>query len=242
MSHPLGRPAAIAPAVAETLATGWLRAPRAAEATPLHAITAMAWRRRQAGSGSNLWELLAGQGPLMESWADLDAAFADVAHAVIGAVAANEYMPARYTADLDFAVAGSETDAADQALRRAGWSRRNDLVLRAPLTGSAWTAADGRAVDVITVPDAWGDELVADAMRNRRRGMPMATLPHLVALKLISGRSIDAGDLTRMLGHQDAVALEAVGAVARRVLAAEELADLERVIELGRLKFGPPPR
>lgn len=36
----------------------WLPVERPVEATPLHAITAMAWRRRAAGSGSDLWTLL----------------------------------------------------------------------------------------------------------------------------------------------------------------------------------------
>jgi len=37
----------------------WLSGERPLGATPLHAITAMAWRRRAAGSGSDLWALLA---------------------------------------------------------------------------------------------------------------------------------------------------------------------------------------
>jgi hypothetical protein len=36
----------------------WLSRPRLVERTPLHAITAIAWRRRAAGSGSDLWALL----------------------------------------------------------------------------------------------------------------------------------------------------------------------------------------
>jgi len=36
----------------------WLPGPRPLERTPLHAITAIAWRRRAAGSGSDLWALL----------------------------------------------------------------------------------------------------------------------------------------------------------------------------------------
>lgn len=37
----------------------WLPRPRPVEPTPLHAITAMAWRRRAPGSGSDLGALLA---------------------------------------------------------------------------------------------------------------------------------------------------------------------------------------
>ena len=38
----------------------WLSRPRPLEATPLHTITAIAWRRRAGGSGSDLWGLLGG--------------------------------------------------------------------------------------------------------------------------------------------------------------------------------------
>jgi hypothetical protein len=36
----------------------WQCRPRPEVATPLHMITAMAWRRRAPGSGSDLWRLL----------------------------------------------------------------------------------------------------------------------------------------------------------------------------------------
>jgi len=36
----------------------WLSRLRPVEPTPLHAITAIAWRRRAAGAGSDLWALL----------------------------------------------------------------------------------------------------------------------------------------------------------------------------------------
>jgi hypothetical protein len=36
----------------------WRREPRPEAVTPLHVITAMAWRRRAPGSGSDLWRLL----------------------------------------------------------------------------------------------------------------------------------------------------------------------------------------
>lgn len=36
----------------------WRCEPRPEVVTPLHVITAMAWRRRAAGSGSDLWSLL----------------------------------------------------------------------------------------------------------------------------------------------------------------------------------------
>ncbi|MGD1052975.1 MAG: hypothetical protein ABR950_04015 [Candidatus Dormibacteria bacterium] len=170
-----------------------------------------------------------------------DQSFGSVPRAVIGAVAANRFMPPRQTSDLDFAVSDRDEAEAVAALEAAGWRRVRPLVLRPPLGGSAWRAADGAPVDVLTVPGVWGRELVGTAMANREGGPPFATLPHLVLLKMIAGRIVDGGDLARMLGHQDALTQEAVRMVARRVLGPEELADLERLIELGRLEYGVRP-
>jgi integrase len=78
-------------------------------------------------------------------------------------------------------------------------------------------------------------------MANREGGPPFATLPHLVLLKMIAGRTVDGGDVARMLGHQDVLTREAVRMVARRVLGPEELADLDKLIELGRLEYGAHP-
>jgi hypothetical protein len=177
----------------------------------------------------------------MGSLEELDASFRSVPRAVIGAVAANRFMPPRHTGDIDFAISERDETEAVAVLQEAGWRRHRPLALRPPLTGFAWQTADGSWVDVITVPGGWGQELVDSAMANRARGLPIAALPQLVILKMIAGRSIDAGDISRMLGHQDAITLEAVRAVARRVLGAEELSDLDQLIELGQLEYRPRP-
>lgn len=161
--------------------------------------------------------------------------------AVIGAVAANRFMPPRHTGDIDFAISDRDEKDAGTALLAAGWRRGPQLALRPPLRGFAWQTPDGAPVDVITVPGLWGRELVDTAMANRAGGLPVATLPDLVLLKMIAGRTIDAGDIARMLGHQDALTLEAVRLAARRVLGPDELADLDQLIELGRLEYGPRP-
>ena len=172
---------------------------------------------------------------------EFDAAFGSVPHAIIGAVAANRFMPPRQTMDIDFAIAQRDVDVASETLRAAGWHSQHDRVVRPPLAGVAWQSADDRPVDVIIVPGRWGEALVDSAMANRADGLPMASLPHLVILKMIAGRTTDAGDIARMLGHQDAITIEAVRTVARRVLQEPELADLDQLIELGRLEYGPPP-
>ncbi len=172
---------------------------------------------------------------------EIDAAFGSVPHAIIGAVAANQFMPARQTMDIDFAIAQRDVDLATEALHAAGWRLQHELVVRPPLAGVTWQSADDQPVDIIIVPGRWGEALVDSAMANRAGSVPMASLPHLVILKMIAGRATDAGDIARMLGHQDALTLEAVRTLARRVLQESELADLDQLIELGRLEYGPPP-
>ena len=171
---------------------------------------------------------------------EIDAAFGSVPHAIIGAVAANRFMPARQTMDIDFAIAQRDVAVASETLLAAGWHMQHDLVVRPPLAGVAWQSADDQPIDVIIVPGRWGEALVDSAMTNRADGLPMASLPHLVILKMIAGRTTDAGDVARMLGHQDALTLEAVRTVARRVLQEPELADLDQLIELGRLEYLGP--
>jgi hypothetical protein len=218
----------------------WLSQPRPWASTPLHTITAIAWRRRAAGSGSDLWALLE-ERIVMDDLAELDSSFGSVPRAVVGAVAANRFMPPRQTGDVDFAICDRDEAAAGAALEAAGWHRMRRLLVRPPMSGIAWQAASGAPVDVLTVPGVWGRELVETAMANREGGPPFATLPHLVVLKMIAGRTVDGGDVARMLGHQDALTLEAVRLVARRVLGPEELADLDQLIELGRLEYGARP-
>jgi hypothetical protein len=178
---------------------------------------------------------------MIGAWAQWKEAFGVVPHAVIGAVAANQFMPPRQTGDVDFAVASRDVDAATASLRAAGWQRLNPLVLRPPLTGFAWLTDDGGAVEVLTVPDRWGEQLVAGATANIEEGLSMAPLPHLVTLKMIAGRTIDGGDISRMLGHQDELTLQAVRVTARKVLGPEEMADLDQLIELGKLEYGSRP-
>ena len=178
----------------------------------------------------------------MGDLSELDAGFGSVPRAVVGAVAANRFMPPRQTGDVDFAICDRDEAAAGGALKAAGWHPLRPLLLRPPMSGLAWEAADGASVDVLTVPGVWGRELVETAMANRESGPPFATLPHLVLLKMIAGRTVDGGDIARMLGHQDALTLEAVRLVARRVLGPEELSDLDQLIELGRLEYGARPQ
>lgn len=172
---------------------------------------------------------------------DFTSAFGDAGFAVIGAVAANQYMPSRSTADIDFAIAQDNETLVTNRLRQAGWTRGRALQLRPPLTGWSWTTDGHIQVDIISVPGGWGKDLVEKAAQNVLDGLPTVTLPHLVVLKLFAGRMADGGDISRMLGHQEEPMLELVRLLARRLLQdPQDLEDLEQLIELGRLEYGRP--
>ena len=69
--------------------------------------------------------------------------------------------------------------------------------------------------------------------------MPVAALPWLAYLKLEAGRLQDTADLGRMLGHQDDATIARVRRRVRQMGTAQDLADLDQIIELGRLEYNP---
>jgi hypothetical protein len=168
----------------------------------------------------------------MDWWKSAERALSDVPHAIAGAVAANAYMPARQTRDLDIAVAAGGLARADAALNAAGWSRVGDLSL---VIGASYGRA-GNDIDVLELPEEWGAAAVAEAQTNIHNGMATLTLPYLVLMKLEASRVSDVADITRMLGGADESSLEAVRNVVRRYGRADDADDLEQVIRLGKLE------
>ena len=174
----------------------------------------------------------------MDWWTEALASLGGVRHAVAGAVAANTYMPPRHTADIDVAMCLPDLPGAEEALRKAGWTRQGTLRLGGGLRRGAWVRA-GRELDLLGLPGRWGEEAITAAQGNVVDGRPTLTLAHLVVAKLIAGRAVDVADLSRMLGAADEEALAAVrGAVTRHLPDARD--DLEQLIVLGKLEYEPP--
>lgn len=218
------------------------RLPAPDRPTALRIVTRRAYRRRAPGSGSALWELLDARDPSRSGeLIRLAAAFGGVECALIGAVACNQYMPARQTADVDVVIRERDAGAATRALLRAGWAVAEVLQMRAPFRGQAWRAPDIGSVDVVVIPGPLGDALVDTAQRNCADGVPTATLPYLVVLKQFAGRAQDAADISRMLGHQDTATTEALVQVASRFLHGDDIDDIRQLIELGRREFQRRP-
>ena len=193
-------------------------------------IIDMARRRQRPGTGSLLRALM--EDNPVTRWPDLREVLAPLPWGVIGAVATRLYMPERATHDLDIMVMTSDLREAESRLAQAGWQREGELTVG----GSSWRLPEGARLDVLACDEPWCPEALAEAESNRdQQGLPVLPLPYLVLTKLRSSRTIDLGDLPRMLGLADEVALDRVRAVVRKY-SPEDAEDLESLIELGKLE------
>jgi len=92
-------------------------------------------------------------------------------------------------------------------------------------------------VDVIELHQPWAEEALEQAQHNfRPPGLPVLPLAYLVLMKFQAGRTIDIGDVTRILGQASPAQLEEVRHIFRRY-ETEGLTDLESLITLGRLEL-----
>ena len=201
-------------------------------ATVRRELIRLAMRRQRAGSGSMLSFLLERTCETM--WPDVSIILEGTQWAVVGAVATRLYMPERATLDLDVAVLATDNAGVRRRLAEAGWQFSGEL----SIGGSTWTSSDGSVVDVLELTQPWASEALEQAARNRDgQGLPVLPLPYLVLMKFDASRVQDIADITRMLGLASQSDLEAV----RRLFArrsAEDQADLEALIQLGKLETG----
>ncbi len=201
-------------------------------ATVRRELIRLAMRRQRAGSGSMLSFLLERTCETM--WPDVSIILEGTQWAVVGAVATRLYMPERATLDLDVAVLATDNAGVRRRLAEAGWQFSGEL----SIGGSTWTSSDGSVVDVLELTQPWAAEALEQAARNRDgQGLPVLPLPYLVLMKFDASRVQDIADITRMLGLASQSDLEAV----RRLFArrsAEDQADLEALIQLGKLETG----
>lgn len=206
-------------------------------------LLSLSARRQRPGSGSMLHELMGARRPSVNWWRQAveTLSTAGVKVATAGGVAANAYMPPRFTADLDLALRIGDLDRAGQSLRAAGWQFLGPLELYEDLRGTAWKSPAGHELDLIGLPGEWGRTAIEEAQANVVGGLPTLTLAHLVNLKLISSRPQDMSDISRMLGAASDAALARVRAIAGRIRPFD-LEDLEQMIVAGKLEFGGESR
>ncbi len=169
----------------------------------------------------------------MLQWPDLTGVLSPVLWAVVGAAATRLYMPERFTRDLDIVVGVKDIEQTYRKLHAAGYTRVGTL----SIGGSRWETADGAQIDVIEGRDPWWPAALYEAQSNRDdQGLPVLPLAYLTLMKFNASRTIDLGDITRMLGLADEAALEQVRSVFRQY-APEGMDDLESLIVLGKLEM-----
>lgn len=168
---------------------------------------------------------------------DLNSLLPGVRYVVVGGTATSLYMPARTTKDMDILVAAADAPCVEDALHRAGATALGPLTVDNPLRieGDSWRLPDGSDLVVLRSAQSWVGEALEHPNRDAA-GLPIVALPYLVLMKLASGRGVDMGDPSRMLGGADEATLAEVRRVVRRYLP-DAVDDMESLIELGRLEF-----
>ena len=154
---------------------------------------------------------------------------------LVGATATALYMPERLSQDVDILVLASDAAHLHRELIAAGCTQVGTLTIG----GTSWQTPGGR-LDVIESNEAWA----RDAIRAPNRcptGLPVISLPYLVLMKLQASRSIDIGDVTRMLGLADENAREQIRDVVRAFYP-EAIEDVESMIVVGGLELQTPER
>jgi hypothetical protein len=151
-------------------------------------------------------------------------------------------MPERTTADIDVLVEPENFDRAIAQFVETGYTLRRQALefadTRLGLIGQRVVA--DRPVDVLSSTQSWIHDAVA-SVRWENETLPIVDLPYLVALKLDASRSVDQGDLSRMLGFASPEDLDRVRSIVRRLLPSD-IDDLEQYILLGRYEVGNEQR
>jgi len=170
--------------------------------------------------------------------AELAEAFGGIDPVLIGAQAANRYMPSRATLDIDFAVGAEDAGLVEVALRDHGWTLSGRLAMTG-MTGTGWVTGAREQVDVAYLPPPWGHEAMTTAREDPMLGVRVVSLPFLVLMKLLAARSKDTGDVEELLINKGRRQLEAVRLAVRRYGRPDDLEDLDQIIQLAGWRAGP---
>jgi len=200
----------------------------------------MAVRRQRPGYGSLLSRL---ERKVVREpwWQGAERALADVPHVVIGAVAANAYMAPRFTRDLDMGVLPAVLARAEGRLEEAGWRRAGRTQpLDRGLEGWNWEGPIGQDLDLFAMRHPWAAKAIREVQVDPRTGLPTLRVEYVVLMKLTVSRSIDVGDLSRVLGARTDPELNRVRAAVRRYQP-DDLDDVDRLVVLGRMERDRQP-
>ncbi len=165
-------------------------------------------------------------------WTDLYPILNPLHFAVVGGVATRLYMPERSTKDLDVVIAVSDVKQAYARLKQSGFVLQAELGL---IQGSTWLSPEGQEIDILEGHEPWWPQALREAQNNHdKQGLPILPLHYLVLMKYQTGCAQDLADIERMLGQaSEKSLLETRNLFGQQ--APTDLADLESLIELGKL-------
>ena len=150
---------------------------------------------------------------------------------VVGGVATRLYMPERMTLDLDILVKVEDAKLVSQDLEKANGKKIGNL----SIAGTQWQLNDGTSLDVLEFEGDWVTEAITSPNYSPD-GLPVISLPYLILMKLMAGRSQDIADISRMLGVAEDLQLEQVKKVINQYLP-NAIEDLESLTILGKLEL-----
>jgi hypothetical protein len=195
---------------------------------PMKSLIKMALRRAKPGSGSTQ-AFLAERSWRLPIMIDIANILSGLPYVVVGGVATRAYMAERMTLDIDILVHSEHWLGIEVALEAAGGENTSSLSI-----GSFSFRFGADVLDVLVSDAPWVN--AALAFPNFQNGLPIIALEYLVLLKLKASRSIDLGDLSRMLGQANNSALTRVRETVQNYLP-EAIEDLESLIILGKLEL-----
>ena len=168
----------------------------------------------------------------MNPWPDLRGILKDIPWVIVGGVATRAYMPERATQDMDVLIRQADEKAVLDRLQAVGYQ------VESPLAIGGWLARspEGIELDILIGNQPWIAEALAYPHFDAA-GYPVIDLPYLVLMKLESNRSLDIGDLGRLLGLAPEPELDRVRQAVQRY-APQDTEDLESLIYLGKLELG----
>ncbi len=203
-----------------------------------------AFRLNTRGSGSNLDRLMLG--PRSNAGLMAGKVLSNIPFMIVGAHAANAYMPARNTHDVDLLVKSEDFPNAEQCLQESSWIKSSDLLFpnaKLGLFGSAWHRDKaGEEIDLLSSNQPWVTEAFETSTVQDQNGARIIPLPFIILMKIDSARTVDQGDLGRMLGRLDDSQIEKIIAVVERHYDDYQAPDdIRQYAEFGRWEYQSAP-
>ncbi len=202
-------------------------------------------RRGSRGAGGDLETLMSLRRGLhdLHDLAMLKEIFGNTPVCLIGAHAAAAYAPERMTRDVDLFTMQSEYRVSCKLLAQAGYRKDADLTFvqtALGLFGSRWFPEfGGPPLDLISTNQSWAEDALRRPPQFATDGDRVMPLPFLVLMKLDAARSVDQGDLSRMLGRLREDQLREVVAIVQRYYGHDPAAvdDVRQYAEVGRWEY-----